>query len=86
MTTKKKLHELVDTLRLAGIKMVLVDELARAEKNGCPHSELLYRLLAAEHAHRQQRSLLYRLQQAKIPVDWTLESFPFKRPSIKARS
>ncbi|MDB4303928.1 IS21-like element helper ATPase IstB [Desulfosarcina sp.] len=84
MTTKKKLHELVDILRLAGIKMVLAEELARAEKNGCPHSELLYRLLAAEHAHRQQRSLLYRLQQAKIPVDWTLESFPFKlQPTIQ---
>ena len=83
MTTKKKLHDLVDTLRLTGIKAVLAEELARAEKTGCPHSELLYRLLTAEHAHRQQRSLLYRLQQAKIPVDWTLESFPFKlQPTI----
>jgi len=41
-------------------------------------SESLLRLLTAEYAHRQQQSMLYRLSQAKIPFDWSLESFPFK--------
>ncbi|MFO7555026.1 MAG: IS21-like element helper ATPase IstB [Desulfobacterales bacterium] len=76
---KNKLHDLVALLRLNGAKKVLKDELQRAEKTGCSHSELLYRLLSAEHTHRQQQSLLYRLDQAKIPWDWTLQSFPFKK-------
>jgi DNA replication protein DnaC len=79
MTTKNKLHNLVALLRLNGVKEILKDELHRAEKNGCPHSELLYRLLSAEYAHRQQQSLLYRIHQAKLPWDWTLQSFPFKK-------
>ena len=45
-------------------------------------SDLFYRLLAAEYARRQERSMLYRLRQAKIPFDWTLESFPFKNQPV----
>lgn len=84
MTSKtNKLIDLIDRLRLAGVKKALPDELDRAQKNGCSHSDLIYRLLAAEYAHRQERSMLYRLRQAKIPFDWTLESFPFKnQPAI----
>jgi len=78
-----KILEILDRLRMAGFKDVLNQELDRAQKTGCPHSELIYRLLAAEYAHRQKRSMLYRLRQAKIPFDWTLESFPFnKQPAI----
>jgi len=78
-----KILEILDRLRMAGFKDVLNQELDRAQKTGCPHSELIYRLLAAEYDHRQKRSMLYRLRQAKIPFDWTLESFPFnKQPAI----
>jgi DNA replication protein DnaC len=79
MTTKNKLNDIVAMLRLNGIKKILKDELRRAEKNACSHSELLYRLLSAEYTHRQQQSLLYRINQAKLPWDWTLQSFPFKK-------
>jgi DNA replication protein DnaC len=42
-------------------------------------AELLYRMLTEEAASKRQRSLAYRLQQANLPWDWTLESFPFAR-------
>ena len=70
-------------LRLRGMANVLNQELDRAEKNGTPVSEVIYRILMEEHSYRQERSLNYRLKQAKIPWDWTLKTFPFdKQPGV----
>ena len=70
-------------LRLTGMADVLERELNRAEKNGTSISKVLWRLLQEEKAYRQQRSMLYRLNHAKIPVDWTLQTFPFdKQPGV----
>jgi DNA replication protein DnaC len=81
-----KIDELLDRLRLVGFKKALEQELELTQKTGCALTDSLYRLLAAEHAYRQQRSMLYRLSQAKIPFDWTLESFPFKeQPAVKKK-
>jgi DNA replication protein DnaC len=35
--------------------------------------------LREELRHRQERSLAYRLQQARLPWDWSLDTFPFER-------
>lgn len=84
--TINKIEELLDRLRLVGFKQALAEELEIAQNTGCALTDSLYRLLAAEHAHRQQRSMLYRLTQAKIPFDWTLESFPFKKqPAVNKK-
>lgn len=70
-------------LRLAGMAEVLDRELNRTEKKGTSVSKVLWRLLQEEKAYRQQRSMLYRLNHAKIPVDWTLKTFPFdKQPGV----
>lgn len=70
-------------LRLTGMAEVLDRELNHAEKNGTSVSKVLWRLLQEEKAYRQQRSMLYRLNHAKIPVDWTLKTFPFgKQPGV----
>lgn len=80
---RKKLHQLLMELRLAGMAEVLDRELNRTEKNGTSVSKVLWRLLQEENAYRQQRSMLYRLNHAKIPVDWTLKTFPFdKQPGV----
>lgn len=80
---RKKLHQLLMELRLTGMAEVLDRELNRAEKNGTSVSKVLWRLLQEEKAYRQQRSMLYRLNHAKIPVDWTLKTFPFdKQPGV----
>ncbi len=66
-------------LRLRGIERALDGELDRAEREGSPPAEVFCRLLAEEEAHRREKSLAYRLTQAKLPWNWTLESFPFDR-------
>ena len=76
---RKKLHQLLIELRLKGMANVLDRELNRAEKKGSAFDSILYRLLAEELAYRQERSMLYRLNHAKIPWDWTLKTFPFDK-------
>ena len=82
-----KLHQLAEHLRLRGLAAVLDRELARAQKQGSPVEEVLARLLCEELRHREEQSLAYRLRQARIPWDWTLETFPFhqQRSAPKAQ-
>jgi len=75
----EKLHQLLADLRLKGMDLALEHELQRAEKEGAPVSEVIERLLIQEQIYRQERSQNYRLQQAKIPWDWTLKTSPFDR-------
>jgi len=74
-----KLHHLLEELRLRGMAQSLDQELQRSEKEGTSVSEVIHRLLIQEQSYRQERSQTYRLQQAKIPWDWTLKTFPFDR-------
>lgn len=76
---RDQLHERLAHLRLRGIDAALDAELDRAEREGSPPAEVLWRLLAEEEAHRREQSLAYRLTQAKLPWRWTLDSFPFDR-------
>jgi DNA replication protein DnaC len=76
---REQLHQQLTQLRLRGMAAALDAELERAEREGAPPAEVLARLLAAEEAQRRERSLAYRLTQAKLPWRWTLESFPFDR-------
>ena len=80
---REKILELLTRLRLKGIENVLDRELDRAEKQGSPVSEVIHRMLMEEWAYRQERSLHYRISKAKIPWQWTLDTFPFHRqPSV----
>lgn len=76
---KEKILQLLAELRLKGMADVLGRELIDAERKGRPPAEVLHRLLRQEYSHRQERSMLYRLKNAKIPWDWTLKTFPFKK-------
>src|SRR5215813_3374574 len=80
---RDKLQTLLTRLRFDGMAAVLDKELERAEREATPASELIHRLLCAEAASQRQRSLAYRLKQARLPWDWTLSTFPFDaQPSI----
>jgi len=80
---REKIRQVLTELRLKGMANVLDQELDRAEKNGSPASEIIYRVLMEEQAYRQERSLHYRLKQARIPWEWTLKTFPFdKQPGV----
>jgi len=65
------------------MSQVLERELALAEKDGLAAAEVIERLLVEEFHYRQERSLLYRIKQGRMPWPWTLSSFPFDRqPSV----
>lgn len=74
-----KLIDLLEQLRFKGMAAVLTQLLTKAERHGWGHQELLLRLLQEEQNHRRERSVQYRLSQAKIPWSWTLNTFPFKQ-------
>jgi DNA replication protein DnaC len=74
-----QLRALIDRLRLRGMADALDAELTRAEREAIAAPELLYRLLSQEAASRRERSLTYRLVQARLPWQWSLDSFPFDR-------
>jgi DNA replication protein DnaC len=76
---RDKLQDLLAQLRFRGMAAALDAETARAEREAAPAPEFLYRLLCEEAASRRQRSLAYRLDQARLPWPWTLETFPFER-------
>lgn len=74
---RAELHTLLGELRFAGMGACLETVLDAAEQAGDPPAAVLLRLLQEESRHRQERSLAYRLQQARLPWDWSLETFPF---------
>jgi DNA replication protein DnaC len=80
---RETLREILEELHLAGMAECLDRELDRAEEQATPGVELLYRLALEEQRVRQEKSLTNRLKQAKMPWDWTLESFPFtQQPGV----
>jgi DNA replication protein DnaC len=76
---RDQLQALLAQLRFHGMASALDAEIERAERDAVPPAELLHRLLTAEAASRRQRSLAYRLDQAHLPWQWTLDTFPFER-------
>ena len=76
---RDKLRALIAQLRLHGMADALDAEIERAEREAIAAPELLYRLLGQEAASRRERSLAYRLAQARLPWRWSLDSFPFDR-------
>ena len=73
------IETLLAQLGFHGMAGALEGELTRAEHEAAPAEEVLHRLLQAEAQQRRERSLAYRLTQARMPWRWTLESFPFER-------
>jgi DNA replication protein DnaC len=74
----EEIRQLLKCLRLQKILTILDDELKIAHKRQPSYEEFLARLLKAQDLHRQETALQYRIRQAKMPEQWTIESFPFK--------
>jgi DNA replication protein DnaC len=78
--------QLLKTLHLRKIAEILDDEVKRAEKDDLSYQELVARLLRAQWQANQESALAYRIKQARLPEQWTLESFPFKKqPGVSQR-
>jgi DNA replication protein DnaC len=81
-----EMDQLLKNLRLRRIAEMLDEELAKADKTNCSYQALLLRLLRAQWHSNQQQALSWRIDRARLPEKWTLESFPFKKqPGVSQR-
>ena len=80
-TTREALHALAHELKLKGMDRVLDCELDRAERNGTPPGELIERLLTEQASFQRERALANRVAHARLPWQWTIDTFPFERQS-----
>src|SRR5258707_12977251 len=79
-------QQLLENLHLKKMATILDQELENANNNSPSYSEFLLRLLQAQWHERQEKCLQYRIQQARLPEQWTLESFPYKKhPGVSRR-
>jgi len=78
-TTRERLHALLHELNFKGMARVLDAELDRAERDGVPALELVQRLLAEQAAFQRERALVNRVARARLPWQWTIDTFPFKQ-------
>jgi len=74
-----ELAQLLKSLRLGRVAEILDDELKAADKGDWAYQELLARLFRAQWHRQQEAALAWRIDRAKLPEQWSLESFPFKR-------
>ncbi len=82
---RDNLEQLLACLKLTKISEIYDRELAKSARSNEPFNKLFARLLRAEWNHRQERALVNRIKRAKLPEEWTLESFPFKKqPGVSA--
>jgi DNA replication protein DnaC len=85
-TMKDNLEQLLASLKLYKIAEIYDRELAKSTKSGEPFNRLFARLLRAEWNHQQECTLARRIKRAKLPEEWTIESFPFKKqPGVSQR-
>ena len=81
-----EIAQLLKNLRLGRIAEILDAELVAAEKGDHSYQELIVRLLRAQWHRQQETALAWRIERARLPEKWTLESFPFKKqPGVVAR-
>lgn len=79
-----ELTQLLANLKLRHLTEILDRELTRAEKQGPSYRDFLVTLLRAEHHNQQDRFLEYRIQRARLPERWSIESFPWKQqPGVR---
>jgi DNA replication protein DnaC len=74
-----EMSQLLKTLRLKRIAEILDEELTNATKDGQSYQEFFVRLLRAQWHYQQESALSWRIERARMPEKWTLESFPFKK-------
>jgi DNA replication protein DnaC len=75
----EEIQQLLKALRLRKMAEIFDEELALAEKQDRSYQELVVRLLRAQWHAQQENALTWRIERARLPEQWTLESFPFKK-------
>ena len=81
-----EIDQLLKALQLTRMHEIFDAELKNAESEKLSYADWFARLLRAQWHFRQETALSWRIKRARIPEEWTLESFPFKRqPGVNAR-
>ena len=79
------LDQLLTSLKMHRTREVLPRELERATRESPAYDSFLVRILREEHTYKRQKSLEYRIEHARIPELWTIETFPFdQQPGVSA--
>ncbi len=73
-----EINRLIDELKFKGMAGVMEQQIALVE-SGSPVQDIICNLLREELRYRQERSLVNRIRNARMPWEWTLNSFPFDR-------
>jgi DNA replication protein DnaC len=80
----QQLYQLTEKLHLRGMATCLERSLSQAQQQGIAVQDVILQLLEAEHQDRQTRSVDNRLKNAKMPMPWTIDTFPFKQqPGVR---
>jgi len=80
------LEQLLKSLHLGKILEIYDEQAKLAQEEGLSYSELFARLLRAQWQAKQDSALAWRVKQANLPEQWTLESFPWARqPGVSRR-
>ena len=79
----EELDQLLKNLRLKRIHEILDREVNRAQKRKKKpsYTDFLARLLREEYYYKKDRAMMYRIRRAKLPEEWSLETFPFDQQS-----
>src|SRR5437764_15368109 len=78
-TMTEELEQLLKNLKLRRMLEIYDEQLRAADKDDISYSEFVTRLVRAQYQARQGGALEWRIQRAKLPERWTLETFPFAR-------
>jgi len=82
----EELEQLLKNLHLNRILEIYEEQLRCAEKEDLSFTEFVLRLLRPQWHARQEHSLQWRIKQARLPEQWTLETFPYaKQPGVNRR-
>jgi DNA replication protein DnaC len=79
------LDQLLTSLKMHRTRQVLPRELDRAIRDRPAYDAFLTDLLREEYEYKRQKSLEYRIEHARIPELFTIETFPFdQQPAVAA--
>ena len=75
----EELEQLLKNLKLGRMLSVYDEQLRAADKGDVTYSDFIAGLLRAQWHERQENALEWRIDRAKLPERWSLETFPYAR-------
>jgi DNA replication protein DnaC len=79
---RNKIIELMDKLKLFGMRAAYDEVLASCSRTNATPDRIMLALLEAEHSERRLRAISYQLRQARFPCAKDLDTFDFKASPV----